>query len=122
MRTPSTTSLPLSRPKLPSPEAPEGPVWSRRRVILWGGLFLLLLLAVVIYDLTAERRAIEKMEPQARAALYQETWKSFRTLCQEQASLALASRCREQAQFIQSFPECDEACRQQLVSAAHPQR
>jgi hypothetical protein len=122
MRTPSTTSPLLARPKLPTADVPEGPVWSRRRVLLWGGLVLLLLLALGLYDLTAERRAIEKMEPQARAALYQETWKSFRTLCQEQTSLALASRCREQAQFIQSFPECDEACRQQLSSAAHPQR
>jgi hypothetical protein len=90
--------------------------------VVWGGLALLLLVAVLVYALLGEQRALEKMDPQARAALYEETWRGFRTLCQQQASPALAPRCREQAKFLQRFPECDVACRQELSSVARPLR
>jgi cytochrome b pre-mRNA-processing protein 3 len=112
---PSTTSLPVPQPKLPGDAEPEGLASPWRHVLLWGGLLVILLLIVLVRSLTAEQRAIENMEPQARAALYRETWQGFESLCQEQVDAALASRCRQQAQFLLQFPECDEACRERLL-------
>ncbi len=119
---PFLTSLPLHRQNLPDETQPASMAWPWRRVLLWGGLFVLLLIILLVRSLTAEQRAIDSMEPQARAALFRDTWQSFQTLCQKQPAPALASRCSDQALFLQRFPECDEACHQQLDSFTRPSR
>jgi len=119
---PSLTTLPLPQSQLPNDSQPKGPAWPRQRVLLLGGLLAVVLLLLLAWALTSEQRAIDNMEPQARAALFQETWQGFQTLCQPQVASALVSRCQQQAQFLLKFPECDGACRQQLDPFLHPTR
>ncbi|KFE68401.1 hypothetical protein DB31_7638 [Hyalangium minutum] len=36
-------------------------------------------------------------------------------MCQPQAKPGLGGRCRQEAQFLLKFPECNAACRDQLA-------
>jgi hypothetical protein len=119
---PFLTSLPLPRPELPGDSMPERQNLPWRNLLILGVLLIAALVFFLVRALTAERRAIQEMDPQARAALFQETWQGFQALCQPQADPALSGRCEQQARFLQEFPECDEACRQQLDSFTHPSR
>ncbi|WP_146209616.1 hypothetical protein [Vitiosangium sp. GDMCC 1.1324] len=75
----------------------------------------LLLVTFVIWALTAEQRALEAMEPPARAVLFDKTWQSFETLCLRGTDPRLLPSCREQARFLRLFPECQDACRERLA-------
>jgi hypothetical protein len=79
-------------------------------------------LVLLARALTAEQRALEKMEPQARAALFHETWESFQAVCIPQAASGLGGRCQQEAQFLLKFPECNAACREQLDAVNRPTR
>jgi hypothetical protein len=93
-----------------------------RLVVLLGGLLVLLLLALITWRVLSERRAVERMEPETRAALFKETWQSFQLLCGDGADPALASRCKDQADFLRSFPECQGECRQRIDIVLRPNR
>jgi hypothetical protein len=68
-------------------------------ILLWSG------------GLTGERRAIVRMDPVERRALYDETHRNAVALCsQARSEDALRDRCVESASFLLEFPECDEAC------------
>jgi cytochrome b pre-mRNA-processing protein 3 len=59
----------------------------------------------------AERRAIQKLQPDERRALYERTLGTLRAPCGiENHSEGLEAYCREQSEFIVQFPECDSAC------------
>lgn len=113
MRLPFFTSIPMRHLKPPDNAEDRFLPWPRSRVLLVVGLLAALLLVLVMWPLTAERRAVEQMEPQARALLFGETWRGFQTLCGEKADPALEPRCREQARFLRNFPECDQSCWQE---------
>ncbi|MFL5347785.1 MAG: hypothetical protein ACJ8AT_23600 [Hyalangium sp.] len=90
--------------------------WPWQRLLLIGILLVALLLVLITWGALSERRAVERMAPQERALLFQQTWKGFELLCQGQADPGLVSRCGDQARFLKEFPECQEDCRQQVDS------
>jgi hypothetical protein len=84
----------------------------------WKGALLVLSIALVGAvvllrpdGLAGERRALLRMRPEERLALYAETRRNAEALCtQAQTEAALLDLCFEAASFLAVFPECDEAC------------
>jgi hypothetical protein len=59
-----------------------------------------------------ERAAIGELPAQERRALYERTLRTLASSCAPiKQRQGLADHCREQAEFIVQFPECDGACR-----------
>lgn len=85
--------------------------WNVTSRALVAALALLLFVVGLYWVLGAERRALLDMEPGKRAVLFQESFASFETLCQEDPGGALSANCRRQARFLSQFPECGTACR-----------
>jgi cytochrome b pre-mRNA-processing protein 3 len=56
---------------------------------------------------SAELRAMPALE---RAALYARTLETLRTTCTQIQGSELLDYCRQQAEFVSRFPECDAAC------------
>lgn len=60
-----------------------------------------------------ERRAIAALPASERATLYAGELEIFQTLCGiSPRPDALERTCREKAEFMLQFPECDQACQQ----------
>ncbi|MFO0589495.1 MAG: hypothetical protein U0441_18300 [Polyangiaceae bacterium] len=55
-------------------------------------------------------REISDLPEGERQALYQRTLATLRQTCSESPGPAMTDYCREQAELIQHFPECDEDC------------
>lgn len=70
-------------------------------------------LAAVVGWLASERRAVLTLEPQDRAAVFDDAWAGFQRLCSAPLHTGLVPRCREQARFLLLFPECQGECREQ---------
>ncbi|QSQ21251.1 hypothetical protein JY651_39665 [Pyxidicoccus parkwayensis] len=108
----------LVQPSSPVPpldeeaEVARGPSRLRWALVLSALVLAGVLLAVAGW-LESEQRAILSLEPSARAALFQETWEGFEQLCVEGPRDAFVERCREQAHFLQLFPECKGTCVEQ---------
>ena len=87
-----------------------------KRVVraLWVVLAVLLLVAGLFWVLGTEQRAINAMEPGKRAAVFQQSFATFETLCDEYPGEALMANCRRQARFLRHFPECDVVCRSEV--------
>ena len=96
----------------------------RSRKIAW--VVVLCALGVVLLALwqtgrTSEPRAIRQLSVEARHALYDRTLGTLRSSCDSNTRPAgLARHCREQAEFIVQFPECDDACR--ALASPHLER
>lgn len=56
-------------------------------------------------------REIASLAPEARRELYERTMQTLRGACSDPPGLEVARHCRDEAEFVASFPECDEACR-----------
>lgn len=104
---------------VPSPSPSPPPVeqcpragWRDFWVLLPVGL---LLLYAGLRVLTEERQALSELEPRRRGQLFDDTWRSFETLCRPGLESSLWSRCAEQARFLAGFPECQERCRELLT-------
>ncbi|MCY1017974.1 hypothetical protein [Pyxidicoccus sp. MSG2] len=93
----------------------EGEKRVRQVVVL--SVVLLVLGAVWLYLQGGENRALNAMSPAQRAALFQETRDSIRLMCLSDAGVkkAFQGRCAKQADFLVRFPECDEACKQEVA-------
>jgi hypothetical protein len=94
-----------------------------RRVVVW------LMISVVViggacawaWMATEQDRAIRAMSPDDRLAFYQRTLQNLQSVCAGQFDGRLQKFCREQAQLVVRFPECDEQCddlAQHLLSPA----
>lgn len=68
--------------------------------------------AVMVARQTQIDREIRHLPDSQRTALYQRTLETLRSPCSHAGGDALSDFCREQAEFIQRFPECDDACRE----------
>jgi hypothetical protein len=94
------------------------------RQIAWRVLAALLVAALAIaffWSTGAERRAIGRMDPVERAAVYQQAFGELQRLCGSgPRDDALEKRCVEQIQFISQFPECDAPC--QEIARSHTPR
>jgi hypothetical protein len=96
--------LPTDRPILVPPRRAN---WLERAGI---ALAVLATIATVIWHLGAERRAIRNLPPVERQAAYARTFESFRSLCGADRADSLRENCRQQAQLLLDFPECDSFC------------
>lgn len=59
----------------------------------------------------AEDRALAAMSSSERLALYRRTRQNIQEVCGEHLMAGMAEFCREQAEFVLRFPECDASCR-----------
>lgn len=114
----------LTTPSLPGPSMNDAPrlderTWIRWLALLCGALLAIGALLLLARALTAEQRALGRMDPQARATLFQETWASFQAVCQPQPAPGFGDRCLQEAQFLLKFPECTADCREQLDALIH---
>ena len=88
----------------------------RERWLIWGMSLLsaLTLVGWMIWSGTAERRAIAKMPVEQRQLIYEHTLESVRAMCADRSDDDIRQRCREQAEFLLVFPECQDEC-QKLI-------
>jgi hypothetical protein len=68
------------------------------------------LLAWMLWSMNAERRSIARMPAEQRRVIYDHAIEGLRALCREPVDPTMRRRCREQAEFLAAFPECDAAC------------
>lgn len=96
----------------------------RYRDRAWWALALILVLALAaafVWNLGAERRAIEGLDPVQRRAVYEQAFGEIQRLCGAgPRDDALEKRCIEQVGFILQFPECDARC--QEIARSHAPR
>ena len=86
--------------------------------VIGGFLALFGLVLHVIWSADADRRAIAALPDGDRQALYAHSRAELEQFCANPPE-ALRSHCRQQADFLALFPECDVAC-QALVEQQHP--
>jgi cytochrome b pre-mRNA-processing protein 3 len=75
-------------------------------------LVLLLSIAVWVWFRRAETRAVSQLPRAERRAVYARQLENLRVLCARPRDDILSERCRQQAEFILAFPECDTACQE----------
>lgn len=97
----------------PPPGAPGGALVSRRARV-WGlGLLagLVIILAVVLVRAGGEEeRALRRLPPAERAALYHRTMDTLTSVCAGERRDELRDLCSDQARLVLLFPECDASC------------
>ncbi len=92
---------------------PRSPWWRRALVL---GIIAAASLGAWVWVHSSTGGAIRAMAPAQREALYKEAWTDQRTNCLGDAgTIDPPSRCRQRAQFLLLFPQCDEACRAELA-------
>jgi cytochrome b pre-mRNA-processing protein 3 len=92
-----------------------------RRALLIAGVALVAVLSALIWYASEvqEHTAISELPAQERHALYQRTLHTLETTCApDKQPSGLETFCRDQAEFVVQFPECDQHCR----SVASPHR
>jgi cytochrome b pre-mRNA-processing protein 3 len=60
----------------------------------------------------AEQRALSELPLGDRRDIYARELANLRALCAPPANSDLSERCRQQAEFVLEFPECDTACQE----------
>lgn len=105
-----TTRLRLIAAAAPAP-APAGAALATRRALwVFAPLTFLVLIALLLGS-GEEERALRRLPPAERAALYDRTLENLQTVCVGDRGHELRDLCRGQAQLALLFPECDTACR-----------
>jgi hypothetical protein len=66
--------------------------------------------AVWVWRLDAERRALAAMPAAERQPIYEREQANFAAMCRPPRH-ELSGECEEQARFLAEFPECDDGCR-----------
>ena len=91
-----------------------------RRLLLWLAIALGAAgtAAYLVWAAGAERRALQGLPAEERRALYLRTVQELESACANPPE-ALRVHCRQEAEFLSSFPECDRAC-QELVRRSFP--
>jgi len=118
----------------PAPTAPSGPTVAEERrarrrwasgyrpwLLVLGVLVALGLVAVIFVPSTNEEaRAVQRMTPSDRQALYRATLGDAEVVCrQAETEDAFRKRCVSSAAFLLDFPECDDNCRVFAHQFAH---
>lgn len=79
---------------------------------LLGVLVFASLVVASIQHAVRERKALLRLDPVDRRALYETTERQAIAVCRRaEADEALRARCEEAVGFSLEFPECDAACR-----------
>jgi cytochrome b pre-mRNA-processing protein 3 len=91
---------------------PPGRHRASRWLLVCGAVALLVVAAgfLLVWIDQSEMRAIRALPADRRAALYRRTLEDLESVCGTSHASDLDGHCREQARFILTFPECDEAC------------
>src|SRR5512142_1266854 len=76
------------------------------------GVLALALAAATFWNHMQSRRELLRMPRQERRELYQHVLRTMSSVCVRAEGESLAEYCREQAQYVALFPDCDESCRQ----------
>ena len=87
---------------------------------LAGALVIGALVALFIHRQTESVREVRSMPTAERRALYQRTLEILNSACAGAPGPTVEAYCRNQAEFIGLFPECDPDCRarvRQLTSS-----
>ncbi len=85
---------------------------------LFAILVAVVVLAVLFRNMSAENRAIARMDPVERRAVYEHAYGELRRLCGAgPRDDALEAQCQEQIRFVVQFPECDAEC--QAIARRH---
>ena len=115
----SAGSTPLRLLEGGAPEAPpaRGAVHNRRLFWMLGPLAALALLALGVFHFGEEGRALRRLPPTERAALYHRTLDTLTSVCAGERRRDFHDLCRGQAELVLLFPECDAACQ----ATAHEQ-
>jgi hypothetical protein len=86
----------------------------RKKTIVGAALLLATATVVAVVSLRgpdAETKAIKALSEPERRALFGRTLRTLETTCdQTKRPRGLDDFCREQAEFVLKFPECDAAC------------
>jgi hypothetical protein len=69
---------------------------------------------------TQPGRELNNMPAAERKELYSRTLETLRTTCKRSTGERLSDYCRDQAEFVLHFPECDATC-QRVASEYAPQ-
>lgn len=94
----------------PEPAPAAGAVAARRLLWMLGPLAALVLFALALLHFGEEGRALRRLPPPERAALYHRTLDTLTSLCAGEGRRDLRDLCRGQAQLVLLLPECDAAC------------
>ena len=73
-------------------------------------LVALLLLGIWAWHLGAQSRALRHLPAEERRVLFERTLHTLQAPCTPEKRNGLDDFCREQAEFVLQFPECDKAC------------
>jgi hypothetical protein len=89
----------------------------------WWAFVVLVVVALavaLVWNSGAERRAIERLEPAQRRAVYEQAFGELQRLCGSgPRDDALERRCTEQIAYVLKFPECDGRC-QEIARSHNP--
>jgi hypothetical protein len=93
-----------------------------RRALAWIALALGVagVASYLVWQQGAEDRAIRSLPAEERRAQFLRTAEELRTVCADPPA-ALRPHCRQQAEFLSRFPECDTACLQLVERFFPPQ-
>ncbi len=106
----------FSRDMAPPPRESKG----RRWVVI--GAVAVVSLIVWVWVHRSEEGAVRAMSPAQREAFYKEAWADQRTKCLAASGpLEPEGKCRQRAEFLLLFPQCDEACRAELAPSLQGQ-
>jgi hypothetical protein len=91
-----------------------------RTILAKGALVLLPMAAIAVWMwlLGAERRAVYALSPDDRAVVYADTMAAFDATCVPLRA-GLTEHCRSQASFLLNFPECADHCRRAAAPLLH---
>jgi hypothetical protein len=82
---------------------------------LAGGVGVAALAALFIYQQTEPGREVRNMPGSERRALYQRTVETLKSTCATVTGPTLKEYCRDQAEFLALFPECEDSCRARVL-------
>ena len=89
----------------------------RRRIkiieVVLVALFIAIVAGFLLRRRAPEEKTIDSMSESERRAIYDKEIAAFRALCIEGPGSEIPGRCRDRAEFLRQFPECDESCRSQ---------
>jgi hypothetical protein len=86
------------------------------------GVAVVVLAALAIYWQGEPEREVRSMPAAERRALYQRTLETLQNTCARAQGPTVREHCREQATFIELFPECNNPCRDLVVQLTSPRR
>ncbi len=96
-----------------------------RLILIWlGGLLAIALVCVLAMHIHSRLdRELQDVPEVERRALYERTLETLRASCMQARGPTFTDYCREQADFVRRFPECDSECRELAARfAPHPSR